>query len=56
MKDGEQKTLGNQATTLTVDTIVGAIGTGLYILTAVCAVLCVVLYLVSRKVEPKKAN
>ena len=39
-----------------VDTIVGVIGTGLYILTAVCAVLCIVLFFVSKKVEPKKAN
>ena len=39
-----------------VNTIVGVIGTGLYILTAVCAVLCIVLFIVSKKVEPKKAN
>lgn len=36
-----------------VNTIVGAIQTGLYILTAVCAVACVVFFFLSRKVEPK---
>ena len=37
-----------------VDSIVGVIGTGLHILTAVCAVACIVLYFVSKKVEPAK--
>lgn len=36
-----------------VDTIVGGIQIGLYILTAVCAVLCIVFFVVSKKVEPK---
>lgn len=36
-----------------VDTIVGTIQIGLYILTAVCAVLCIVFFAISRKVEPK---
>ncbi len=37
-----------------VNAIVGAIQTGLYILTAVCAILMVVFYFLSKKVEPKK--
>ena len=37
-----------------VDSIVGVIGTGLHILTVVCAVACIVLYFVSKKVEPAK--
>lgn len=37
-----------------VNTIIGAIQTGLYILTAVCAVACVVLFFISKKVEPAK--
>ena len=36
-----------------VDTIVNVIGTGLYILTAVCAVACIVTFALSKKVEPK---
>lgn len=36
-----------------VDTIVGTIQMGLYILTAVCAILCIVFFAISRKVEPK---
>ena len=39
-----------------VDAIVNVIGTGLYILTAVCAIACIVLFLVSRKVENVKEN
>ena len=39
-----------------VNVIVNVIGTGLYILTAVCAVACIVLFLVSRKVETAKEN
>ena len=39
-----------------VDAIVNVIGTGLYILTAVCANACIVLFLVSRKVENVKEN
>ena len=37
-----------------VNSIVGAIQTGLYILTAVCAILMVVFYFLYKKVEPKK--
>ncbi len=37
-----------------VDAIVGAIQTGLYILTAVCAILMIVFFFVYKKVEPKK--
>ena len=37
-----------------VDVILGAIQTGLYILTAVCAILMIVLFFVYKKVEPKK--
>ena len=37
-----------------VNSIVGAIQTGLYILTAVCAILMIVFFFVYRKVEPKK--
>lgn len=37
-----------------VDTIVGNIQIGLYILTAVCAVLCIVFFVISKKVEPKE--
>ena len=39
-----------------VNSIVGAIQTGLYILTAVCAILMIVFFFVYRKVEPKKAK
>lgn len=39
---------------MNVGTIVGTIQIGLYILTAVCAIGCIVFYLVSKKVEPKK--
>ncbi|MCB6993298.1 APC family permease [bacterium 210820-DFI.6.37] len=39
---------------MNVGTIVGTIQLGLYILTAVCAIGCIVFYLVSKKVEPKK--
>lgn len=39
---------------MNVGTIVGTIQMGLYILTAVCAIGCIVFYLVSKKVEPKK--
>ena len=37
-----------------VDVILGSIQTGLYILTAVCAILMIVFFFVYRKVEPKK--
>lgn len=37
-----------------VNSIVGGIQIGLYILTAVCAVLCIVFFFISQKVEPKK--
>ena len=37
-----------------VDVILGAIQTGLYILTAVCAILMIVFFFVYKKVEPKK--
>ena len=39
-----------------VNSIVGAIQTGLYILTAVCAILMIVFFFVYKKVEPKKAK
>ena len=39
-----------------VSTIVGSIQTGLYILTALCAILMIVFFFVYRKVEPKKAK
>ncbi len=39
---------------LDVNSIVGAIQTGLYILTAVCAILMIVFYFLYKKVEPKK--
>ena len=39
-----------------VNSIVGAIQIGLYILTAVCAILMIVFFFVYRKVEPKKAK
>ena len=39
-----------------VDVILGAIQTGLYILTAVCAILMIVFFFVYKKVEPKKAK
>ena len=38
---------------LDVNSIVGAIQTGLYILTAVCAVACIVFFFISKKVEPE---
>ena len=37
-----------------VDVILGSIQTGLYILTAVCAILMIVFFFVYKKVEPKK--
>lgn len=39
-----------------VDVILGAIQTGLYILTAVCAILMIVFFFVYKKVEPKKSK
>ncbi len=38
------------------DVIISVIRTGLYILAAVCAAGCVVFYLMSRKVEPRKGD
>lgn len=38
---------------MNVNTIVGTIQIGLYILTAVCAAACIIFYLISKKVEPK---
>ncbi len=39
-----------------VNAIVGTIQTGLYILTAVCAILMIIFFFVYRKVEPKKTK
>ena len=39
-----------------VDTIVSVIGNYLHIFTAVCAVLCIVFFIISRKVETSKAK
>lgn len=39
-----------------VDTIVGVIQIVLWVLTIVCAVACIVIYIASRKLEPSKAE